>query len=105
MTEIPTKTENPSGLHQRYLIRKIVKFTRGTLNWSDRGGGDRSPDELETKPIDADAEYFVLRLDIKAKDINHVRACRIAIHAYAAEIEKTIPNLAKDLRERYPLIP
>jgi len=51
--------------------------------------------------VDPEAEYFVLRLDRKAKDQNHVNACRKALMVYANEIEPFIPQLAKDLRARY----
>lgn len=91
MSQLPTKEENPKGLHAKYLIKKFAGFTRN--------GG-----EPVFTDVDKDAEYFVLRLDLKAKDLNHVRACRLAIHSYADAIEPTIPELAKDLKERYPLI-
>jgi len=95
MSQIPTKEQNPNGLHAKYLIKKFVGM-------KPTGFG------LTEKPIfedvDKDAEYFVLRLDLKAKDLNHVKACRIAIHSYADAIQATIPELAKDLRERYPLL-
>lgn len=97
-----TKSENPYGLHQRYLIKKIVGVGQ-ELDWSDRNGGNGRP-KLITKKVDPNAEYFVMRLDVNGKDINHVKACRIGIHAYANAIEATIPQLAKDLRERYPLL-
>ncbi|MBL7942466.1 MAG: hypothetical protein JNM00_06855 [Flavobacteriales bacterium] len=56
------------------------------------------------EPVDKDAEYFVMRLDTGGKDINHIKACRIGIHAYADAIEPHLPELARDLRERYPLV-
>jgi hypothetical protein len=82
---IPTRKENPKGLHQRYHIQKISEFGN-------------------VIPIDREAEYFVMRLDEGGSDINHIRACRIGIHAYADAIEPFIPDLALDLRERYPLL-
>lgn len=85
MSNIQTQKENPTGLHQRYHIEKITDFGR-------------------IVPIDRDAEYFVMRLDEGGKDRNHIKACRIGIHAYAGAIEPFIPQLAKDLRERYPLL-
>jgi hypothetical protein len=45
-----------------------------------------------------------MRLYLGGKDINHIKACRIGIHAYADAIEPFIPELAKDLKERYPLL-
>lgn len=94
MEKIPTKEQNPNGLHQRYSIKRIV-------NNPDR---DIESSRTILRDIDKDAEYFVFRLDLNGKDINHVKASRIGIHAYANAIEATIPGLAKDLRERYPLI-
>lgn len=78
MKNIPTQTENPKGLHQRFHIEKL--------------NGETDPK----------AEYFVLRLDSNGKDPNHINACRIGIQAYANAIEPFIPELANDLRERYP---
>ena len=78
---IPTREDNPDGLHGRYFVEK----TNG-------------------ETMDSTAEYFVLRLDKDATDLNHLRACRAAIHAYADAIELNIPQLAHDLRERYPVI-
>jgi hypothetical protein len=83
---IPTQSENPTGLHQRYYIQKL------------------SADEDIYVPVDDNAEYFVMRLDEGGSDINHIKACRIGVHAYADAIENHIPQLAKDLRERYPLL-
>ena len=45
-----------------------------------------------------------MRLDEKGKDREHIKACRIGVHAYADAIEHKLPELAKDLRERYPLL-
>jgi len=95
MSQLPTIEENPKGLHAKYLIKKFVGFKRT---------GFFEVYKPVFKAVDKDAEYFVLRLDLKAKDLNHVKACRIAIHSYANAIEATIPELAKDLRERYPLL-
>lgn len=95
--------ENPTGLHQRYKIQKIVPVHKPV---NEELYGKRSRDLVEAKLVDVDenAEYFVLRLDLGGSDINHIKACRIGIHAYANAIEATIPQLAADLRERYPLI-
>jgi hypothetical protein len=94
MSKIKTKEENPNGLHARYVIRKIT-------GWVKDGFYGYKP---KTKAVDKNAEYFVLRLDEGGSDINHIKACRIGIHAYADAIEATIPELAKDLRELYPLL-
>lgn len=76
---IPTKEQNPKGLHGKYHITKA-----------------------DGSPVKPEAEYFVLRLD-KFGDFPHVEAGRKAIKVYADEIEEYIPKLAKDLRERYEL--
>lgn len=66
--KIPTQIKNPNGLHQRYHVDKIVISKTGAPYLQE-------PDK--------DAEYFVMRLDTGGKDINHIKACRIGIHAYA----------------------
>lgn len=83
-----TVSDNQRGLYQKYSIKKLVK-ENGLIKES---------------PVSKDAEYFVLRLDEGGKDRNHIAACRIGIHAYADAIESFIPELANDLRERYPLL-
>jgi hypothetical protein len=55
-------------------------------------------------PMDPNAEYFPLRVDDGASDSEDLKACRAAIHKYAEVIENTKPQLAADLRERYPVI-
>lgn len=89
-----SKEENPNGLHQRYFIKKYVGMRRTGLITA----------EPIFEDVDPKAEYFVMRLDENGKDINHIKACRIGVHAYADAIESTIPQLAKDLRQRYPLL-
>jgi len=94
MNNIPIKTENPKGLHSRYVIRKIIGIIKvGFESY-----------RYKTKAVDKDAEYFVMRLDKDGSDFEHIKACRIGVHAYADAIEHHIPELAKDLRERYPLL-
>lgn len=90
---IKKQHENPEGLHARYEVKKLVKYKPkyGRLRYV-------------AVPTDPNAEYFVLRLDNGGSDPNHIRAGRIAIDAYAREIESHIPQLAKDLRERYPVV-
>jgi hypothetical protein len=75
---IPTREENPNGLHLRYIVSKT-----------------------DGQPVDDDAEYFVLRLDKNGSDPKHIEACRKAIITYAVVIETHLPELAKDLIERY----
>lgn len=55
-------------------------------------------------PVDKNAEYFVLRLDEGGKDIEHIKACRIGVHAYADAIAHHLPQLSIDLKAKYPLI-
>jgi len=78
MSNIPTRKENPDGLHKRYIVKKRNR-----------------------SPINPKAEYFVLRVDVYGSDIDYVNACRKAVMAYADAIEKHIPKLAAELRERY----
>jgi hypothetical protein len=85
MNTIPTQKNNPKGLHQRYQVYKI-----------DKDGDSQLTDE--------GSEYFVMRLDEGGKDHEHIKACRIGVNAYADAIEHHLPELAKDLRERYPLL-
>lgn len=116
MNSIPTQKENPNGLHQRYVIKKIEKtevYVPNSHSSTYRIGGDwrdiKEFGELTTfekyrhitKEVDKEAEYFVLRLDDGGKDPKHIAACRVAINAYADAIESHLPELAKDLRERY----
>jgi hypothetical protein len=75
----PTSEQKPKGLYGKYIIQKA-----------------------NGKPIDPEAEFFVLRLD-PLGEMNHVKACRKAVQVYANEIEPFIPELAKDLKERYPI--
>lgn len=102
MKPIPTQFENPKGLHQRYAVKKLIhrvvpmSYYNGDLSMSQEYDEEVMPDP--------GAEYFVMRLDEGGKDLNHIKACRIGIHAYADAIETNIPELAKDLRERYPLL-
>ena len=92
MNRIPTQTENSKGLHARYFIQKIVH-----PNIFEEPG-------MKLAPVDEGSEYFVMRLDKGGSDIEHIKACRIGVHAYADAIEHHLPELAKDLKERYPLI-
>lgn len=78
MEKIPTREENPNGLHLRYYVTK----TNG-------------------EPIDPRAEYFVFRLDDFGSDPKHIKACREGILKYAEKIADHLPQLSKDLIERY----
>jgi hypothetical protein len=94
MNKIPTQLENPKGLHQRYYIQKV-----NPLGYFQDGEMVK-----ELIPVDENSEYFVMRLDEGGKDPEHIKACRIGVNAYADAIEHHLPELAKDLRERYPVI-
>lgn len=91
MKNLPSIRENPSGLHARYQVKKLTE--------SEFFKGEYVPTDTEPE-----AEYFVLRLDESAGDKAHLRACRLAIRAYAEAIREHIPGLAKDLEERYPAL-
>lgn len=91
MSKLPTQSDNPSGLHARYQIKKWV----------------RSPyfnNEYIAQEPNENAEYFVLRLDVYGKDIEHIKACRIGINAYADAIYNHLPDLSNELKARYPLL-
>ena len=75
---IPTQKENPKGLHMRYIVSK----TSG-------------------EPVDETAEYFILRLDSRGSDPKHIDACRKAVLKYTEEIKEHLPELSKDLVDRY----
>ena len=94
INKIPTQRMNENGLHQKYHISKIVKADPNFF----------SNDNYQLEPVNPKNEYFVLRLDNGCKDKNHLKACRIAINAYADAIKPFIPELSDDLKERYPLI-
>ena len=93
--QIPTQLDNPSGLHQRYYVQKIVEAN---------GPFDDGESKFKIIPTDPGSEYFIMRLDEGGKDLEHIKACRIGVHAYADAIEHHLPELANDLRERYPLL-
>lgn len=94
MSNIPTQTVNPNGLHQRYFVAKWIPGLEYKHEWP-----------LERRITGTgDAEYFVMRLDEGGSDPKHIAACRIGVHAYADAIKDHLPELSKDLKERYPLI-
>ena len=74
---LKTKEKNPNGLHNKYVISRT-----------------------DVTPIDPENVYFILKLEGEGDSI-HMDACRKAVLKYADEIEGYIPQLAKDLRERY----
>ncbi len=78
MSKLPLQSENPNGLHGRYIVEKV-----------------------SGEPIDDDAEYFILRVDKNGSDPKHIAACRKAVITYANEIKDHLPKLASDIIERY----
>jgi hypothetical protein len=104
MTHLPSQTENPKGLHARYAIQKIVKNPKCQVEVTDTFMGIDDTPEFVTVPVDPGAEYFVMRLDMGGSDKNHIMACRIAIKAYAEAMADLMPELSKDLLERYPVL-
>lgn len=82
MPQIPTRDQNPSGLHQRYQVTK----TNG-------------------EETDSRAVYFVLRIDRHGRDAYHTEACRAAAMAYASHVrarQRDCPHLlpvANDLAD------
>lgn len=64
MAALPTKDENPTGLHQRYKVERL------------------------NGPTDPNAVYFVLRIDCNGKDGAHIHACRLAAQAWAMAVAK-----------------
>ena len=93
---LPRKDENPEGLHGKYYIQKI-------------DGVKKVGEDFFYEPIfepilrrvPENAEYFVLRLDNNGKDQTHARACRQAVLHYAELIKDHLPELSKDLIQRY----
>jgi hypothetical protein len=102
MSNIPTQLESPNGLHQRYIIKKILR-KENVMSYFN-GEPSLSSITITEEPVDKDAEYFVMRLDTGGSDIKHITACRIGIHAYADAIAEHLPQLAADLKSRYPLL-
>lgn len=100
-----TQEDNPNGLYMKYFIQKIVDWHPKNQNAREHLDDNTlayfGPMVPEFAPVDEDSEYFVLRLDKGGKDKNHINACRKAVMKYADEIEPFIPQLAKDLREKY----
>jgi len=76
---IPTKSENPTGLYQKYIVTKV-----------------------SGKPLPIGSEYFVLRLDeVEPVNVEHINACRLAVLAYADAIANTKPEMSRDLYDKY----
>lgn len=93
---IPTKEENPKGLHLRYHIQKY-----DGQGYVGRDFFQQPLYQPIYKDVDPNAEYFVLRLDKNGSDPKHIKACRKAILTYCNEIKDHLPELAADLELRY----
>lgn len=83
---LPLSFQNPNGLHSKFALQKIIGHIKNKPIFTDIKPGE---------------EYFVLRLDDECMNREHLRACKLAIIAYANEIEKTLPKVATEIRERY----
>jgi len=88
--------ENTEGLKNKYFIQKVI----GKIYVGDDFFGNAIY-KPELKEVDKNAEYFVLRLDDNSKDKIHLEACRKAILVYAEEIKNHLPELSKDLTNKY----
>ncbi len=102
-----TKQQNPNGLHKRYHIQKISKIPNPDFCPTAKvsqviNNSDQFIEGLI--PVDKNSEYFVLRLDKGGSDVEHIKACRIAVNAYADAIERHLPKLAKDIREKWTIL-
>ena len=87
----PSEGENPKGFHARYHIQKIKRNKNPKLTGKI----------YRLEPVDKGSEYFVMRLDDGGSDKKHIEACRKAVLYYADLIKDHIPELSKDLIERY----
>lgn len=55
---------------------------------------------LDGTPIDPENEYFILKVAGNG-DPEHMKACRAAVLKYAEEIKDHLPELSKDLIDKY----
>jgi len=85
---LPSRVENPNGLHEKFHIQKIIGYHKAKPMYQDIGYGE---------------EYFVLRLDDMQHNEAHLQACRAAALAYAKSISKTFPKVAEEMIKRYGL--
>ncbi len=89
---LPLPTDNPTGLHRKYLVKKFSHIKKSVFGWFQ---------EPVYKDLEPGEEYFLLRLDENGKDHIHRNACRKAVLHYADLIKDHLPELSKDLIERY----
>ena len=105
--KVENQLQNPKGLHSKYHIQRIRMVPNPDFNSTAKPSqiiNNQDPFIEALCKVDKDAEYFVLRLDTGGSDIEHIKACRIGIHAYAGAIKHHLPELSADLIERYPLL-
>lgn len=102
LAEVRANSESRLRFHFE-LESKAFPFPPTEIPNSERGLFRRYEVTKLSGKTDPNAEYFALRVDNKGKDVKHLVACRIGLHAYADAIEAHLPLLAKDIRERYPL--
>jgi hypothetical protein len=79
---IPSKADNPDGLHRRYNVTKA-----------------------DGSPTDPKAVYFVLRLDWGGSDHGHIAACREAARAYFRAAPPHLKQMAVELAALVDLQP
>ncbi len=97
--------ENPKGLHSMYHIQKIKMVPNPNFSPTAKVSqviNNYDPLIEAVCSVDEGSEYFVLRLDTGGSDIEHIKACRIAVNAYALAIKHHLPELAEDLINQYP---
>lgn len=79
------------GLLPKYYIQKIAGVEE------DFFGNPK----YKTEEVATGSEFFVLRLDDLQKDKVHKEACTKAVLLYAELIKDHLPQLSKDLIEKY----
>jgi hypothetical protein len=107
MKALKTRLQNPMGLNQRYVVRKIELSLNPNFSPSHKVSQVINNHDQYLPiiaPVNKDAHYFILRLDEMQSDPYHLAACRIAVRAYARSIKFHLPELAKDIFDKYPLI-
>lgn len=91
-----TTPEIPKGLYQKYYIQKLSE-----LRFKGYDILEQPIYEPVYTEVDPDAEYFVMRVDRNGDDKIHAEACRQAVVFYAHQIKYHLPELSKDLIEKY----
>ena len=76
MSNLPSRDDNPDGLHQRYCLTKA-----------------------NGRPCEPGSKYFVLRLDECGRDKAHIAACRMAARTYIRCVPKHMRKVAEELAD------